>query len=156
MHFDRVTVRPRGFFDFHDRDFSPRFRELQYLARKRRQGRTQGLFFFNLRSKVVFLLDHRPQEKHEPVFPVLLSFPNGLLSTTQCEVIVIFVGLDHAFHRAAGNVSVPGAQQRITMAALPVIWTFAPLAVPLVSARRNPQVAALVCGPRAGECRTLQ
>ena len=112
MHFDRVAVRPRGLLDLLDRDFAARLGELQYLARKRRQGRTQSLFFFNLRGKGVLLLDHRSKEKHEPVFLVLLSFADGLLRTPQREVIVVLVCLNHALHRAVRNVPVPGTQQQ--------------------------------------------
>jgi hypothetical protein len=60
------------------------------------------LVLFNLRRKVVFLLDHHFEEKHEPVFAVLLSFaydatlggyPNGKqypwtpIRTCLCTVI---------------------------------------------------------------------
>jgi hypothetical protein len=51
------------------------------------------LFFFNLCGKVVFLLDHCPKEKDKPVFPVLLSFADGLLSATQSEVVVVLLVL---------------------------------------------------------------
>src|SRR5215469_4013144 len=112
MSFDRIAVRPRGFLDLLDRDFSSRLCEFQDLTRERRQGRTQSLFFFNLRSEVVFLLDHRPKEKHKPVFPVLLSFANRLLRATQREVIVVLVSLDHALHRTVRNVPVTRTQQQ--------------------------------------------
>jgi hypothetical protein len=111
MHFDRVAVRTCGFLDFLDRDFPTRLGELKYLARQRRQGRTQSLFFFNFCRKVVFLLHHRPEEKHEPVFPVLLSFADGFLRTPQRQVVVVLVRFDHALHRAVGNVPVAGTQQ---------------------------------------------
>jgi len=108
---DGVAVRTSGFFDFFDRDFRSDFGKLRYLARKRRQGRTQSLLLFDLCGKVVLLLDHRPVEKHEPVFPVLLSFADGLLRATQRQIIAVLVSLDHALHRAVGNAPVPGAQQ---------------------------------------------
>src|SRR5215471_16041459 len=73
MRFDGVAVSTRGFLDFLNSDFPARFGQFQYLARKRWQGQTQSLLLFDLRGKVVLLLDHGPEEKHQPVFPVLLS-----------------------------------------------------------------------------------
>jgi hypothetical protein len=70
------------------------------------------LFFFHLRGKVVLLLDHRSQEKQEPVFPVLLPLADGLLGTPQRQVIVVLVCLDNTLHRAVRNVPVPDTQQQ--------------------------------------------
>src|SRR5262249_23281036 len=72
----------------------------------------QSLLFLNLSGEVVFLLDHRPKEKHKPVFPVLLSFANRLLRATQREVIVVLVSLDHALHRAVRNVPITSTPQQ--------------------------------------------
>ncbi len=79
MHFDGVAVRPRRILYFLDRDLVAGLGELQYLARKGGQGRSQGLLLLDLGSKLVFLLRHGFEEKHEPIFPVLPFLTDGLL-----------------------------------------------------------------------------
>lgn len=91
---------------------SPGLGELQYLVRKGGQRRSQGLLFFDLCRELVFLLRHGFEEKHQPVFPVLLFPTDGPLGTKQREVIAVVVRLDDSFHGAIRNVSIPRTQQQ--------------------------------------------
>src|SRR5258708_32438574 len=91
MLLDGVAIRIRRFLDFLDRDSPTRVGQLQYLARKGVQGRTQRLLLFNLRSEIVLLLRHCLQEKHQPVFPVPFSLADGLLGAAQREIVAILI-----------------------------------------------------------------
>jgi hypothetical protein len=84
----------------------------RYLARKGGQRRSQGLLLLDLGSKLVFLLCHGFEKKHQPILPVLLFLTDRLLGATQCEVVVVLVRLDDSFNGAVRNVSVPRTQQQ--------------------------------------------
>jgi hypothetical protein len=84
-----MTVRAGRILDFRDGDFAARFRKLQYLTRERGQGRAKGLFVFHLGGKGIFLLCHCFEEEHQPGFPALFSFADGLLGAAQGKVIAV-------------------------------------------------------------------